>query len=130
PAAHATEGSGKGVRGGEWGIAVLLADGNRREMTPDEFAATEESLLRAVLTLWQTSLLRRDRPAVIDEVTNSLTYYDLTFLRELPRLYGVLEDHLAAYDPTVANAVLPSFIRLCSWIGGTRHGHPHAHAAL
>jgi len=126
--AHPTEVRRQSVISREMEIGALLTERNRRQMTPDEFAANEESLLRAVLTLWQTSLLRRDRPAVIDEVTNNLTYYDHTFLHELPQLYGVLEDHLAVYDPSVANAELPSFIRIGSWIGGDRDGNPFVNA--
>ena len=40
------------------------------------------------LTLWQTSILRRTRLTVVDEVENGLSYYDYTFLRELPRFYA------------------------------------------
>ena len=52
-----------------------------------------------MLILWQTSILRQHRLKVIDEVVNGLSYYDYTFLRELPRFYGTLEDELAASDP-------------------------------
>src|SRR5262249_44837607 len=99
-----------------------------RRMTPTESAATEEALLRAVLTLWQTHLLRRDRPAVIDEVTNNLSYYDHTFLRELPRLYGLIEDQLVAYDAAFRDDDLPSFMQMGSWIGGDRDGNPFVNA--
>ena len=57
-------------------------------------------------------------------MANGLSYYDHTFLRELPRLYGDLEDQLAAYDPAWNNTELPSFIRMGSWIGGDRDGNP------
>ena len=40
-------------------IARLLAERDRVRLTPEEQAANEEALRRAVLTLWQTSLLRR-----------------------------------------------------------------------
>jgi phosphoenolpyruvate carboxylase len=114
----------------EMEIASLLAERDRKQMTPEEFAANEEALLRDVLTLWQTSLLRHDRPAVIDEVTNNLSYYDHTFLREIPRLYGTLEDQLVAYDPAFDSADLPSFIRMGSWIGGDRDGNPFVNAKV
>jgi len=60
----------------------------------------------------------------IDEVANGLSYYDHTFLRELPRLYGDLEDQLAAFDPAWNNSELRSFILMGSWIGGDRDGNP------
>src|SRR5262245_17877938 len=128
--AHPTEVRRQSVIDREMEIATLLAERDRTQMTPEEFAANEEALLRAVLTLWQTSLLRHDRPAVIDEVTNNLSYYDHTFLREVPHLYGTLEDQLAAYDPAFENADLPSFIRMGSWIGGDRDGNPFVNAKV
>ena len=40
-------------------IAQLLDDNDRLRLTPDEVAAREEELYRLVLTIWQTSILRR-----------------------------------------------------------------------
>src|SRR5262249_15796753 len=65
---------------------------------PDETAANEEALRSAVLTLWQTSMLRGSKLKVVDEIANGLSYYDYTFLRELPRFYAALEDQLASTD--------------------------------
>jgi phosphoenolpyruvate carboxylase len=81
------------------------------------------ALRRAVLILWQTSMLRGKRLRVIDEVANGLSFYDYTFLRELPRLYGDLEDDLAA-DPDLRGIEVPSFLKIGSWIGGDRDGNP------
>src|SRR5260370_9296262 len=67
---------------------------------------------------------RGSRLKVIDEVTNGLSYYDYTFLRELPRFYAALEDQLASTDPAWDNFELPSFLRVGSWIGGDRDGNP------
>ena len=128
--AHPTEVRRQSVLDREMEIAHLLAERDRKQMTPVEFAASEESLLRAVLTLWQTSLLRRGRPAVVDEVANGLSYYDHTFLRELPHLYGMIEDQLAAFDPALNKADLPSFMRIGSWIGGDRDGNPFVNAEV
>jgi phosphoenolpyruvate carboxylase len=128
--AHPTEVRRQSVLDREMEIAHLLAERDRKQMTPLEFAASDEALLRAVLTLWQTSLLRRGRPDVIDEVANGLSYYDHTFLRELPRVYCMIEDQLAAYDPGFNNADLPSFMRIGSWIGGDRDGNPFVNAEV
>src|SRR5438128_1530618 len=75
-------------------------------------------------TLWQTSMLRGSRLKVVDEVANGLSYYDYTFLRELPRFYAALEDQLASTDPAWDGFELPSFLRVGSWIGGDRDGNP------
>jgi phosphoenolpyruvate carboxylase len=109
-------------------VARILAERDRIQLTPAEAGAAEEAMSRAILTLWQTSLLRRGSPSVIDEVANGLSYYDHTFFQELTRLYGDLEDELAALDPAWSNAELPSFIRMGSWIGGDRDGNPFVNA--
>jgi phosphoenolpyruvate carboxylase len=122
--AHPTEVRRKSTIDREMEISQILAQRDRQDLTPDEETASEESLRRAILTLWQTSILRRNRLKVIDEVTNGLSYYDYTFLKELPRFYASLEDQLAAINPAWGNMELPSFLRMGSWIGGDRDGNP------
>src|SRR5262245_2611443 len=122
--AHPTEVRRKSTIDREMEIATLLTARGRGDLTPGETGANDEALRRAVLTLWQTSILRRTRLRVLDEVANGLSYYDYTLLRELPRFYGELEDQLAAADPDWNEAGLPSFLRMGSWIGGDRDGNP------
>jgi phosphoenolpyruvate carboxylase len=128
--AHPTEVRRKSVLDREIEVAGLLAERDRSRMTPHEEAAVDEAMSRAVLTLWQTSLLRREKPTVIDEVANGMSYYDHTFFCELPCVYAEIEDQLAAYDPAWNNTELPSFIRMGSWIGGDRDGNPFVDAAV
>jgi phosphoenolpyruvate carboxylase len=122
--AHPTEIRRQSSIDREMEIAKLLDERDRVQFTPEELTANRKALRRAVLTLWQTSILRGTRLAVLDEVANGLTYYDYTFLRELPRFYADLEDHLAASDPAWENLAVPSFLRIGSWIGGDRDGNP------
>jgi len=121
--AHPTEVRRKSTIDREMEVADLLAERDRLPLTGAELAANEAALRRAVLTLWQTSLLRRTRLRVIDEVANGLSYYDYTFLSELPRFYADLEEELAVQGIALAES-LPSFLRLGSWIGGDRDGNP------
>jgi phosphoenolpyruvate carboxylase len=121
--AHPTEVRRKSTIDREMEVANLLAERDRLSLTAVEVAANEAALRRAVLTLWQTNLLRRTRLRVIDEVANGLSYYDYTFLSELPRFYADLEEELAGQDITLADS-LPSFLRIGSWIGGDRDGNP------
>ncbi len=83
------------------------------QLTAEEIEASEEQLRRAVVTLWQTNLLRRSKLTVLDEVANGLSFYDYTFLREVPRLHCVLEDSLRA------QAALPNSARSCAWAAGS-----------
>ncbi len=119
--AHPTEVRRRSTIDREMEVAQLLAERDRIRLTPEEEAANMEALRRAILILWQTSILRRTRLKVIDEVTNGISYYDYTFLSELPRFYAAIEDELGS---TGENAELPSFLRMGSWIGGDRDGNP------
>jgi phosphoenolpyruvate carboxylase len=122
--AHPTEVRRKSTIDREMEVAQLLRERDRFAFTPDEAKAQEEALKRAILTLWQTSILRRTRLKVLDEVANGLSYYDYTFLREIPRFYAALEDDLDLNASGADIADLPSFLRMGSWIGGDRDGNP------
>src|SRR5215468_3711162 len=85
--AHPTEVRRKSTMDREMEVAALLDRRERVQLTPEEAEACDEQLRRAVLTLWQTNLLRRTKLTVLDEVTNGLSFYDYTFLHEVPRLH-------------------------------------------
>jgi phosphoenolpyruvate carboxylase len=125
--AHPTEVRRKSTIDREMEVAALLDTRERTQLTPDEFAASEEQLRRAVLTLWQTNLLRRTKLGVLDEVANGLSFYDHTFLREVPRIHSRLEDELSEGEDGEA---LASFLRMGSWIGGDRDGNPFVTADI
>ena len=122
--AHPTEVRRKSIMTLEIAIAALLEQRDRMRLTHEEAAEIEEQLRRAVTTLWQTSLLRGTKLTVLDEVANGLTYYDYTFLREVPRLYRALEDQLQELDPEAPAEEVACFLKLGSWIGGDRDGNP------
>ena len=83
-----------------------------------ELKANEEQIHARVLQLWHTRLLRFTKLTVADEIENALTYYETTFLKEIPKIYAQLEDSLAG------NAVA-SFLKMGQWIGGDRDGNPN-----
>jgi phosphoenolpyruvate carboxylase len=121
--AHPTEVRRQSTRTRELEIAELL-DERDRAVDPAELALIEEKLRCAILILWRTNMLRQTRLKVIDEVTNGLSYYDYTFFRELPRLYGAIEDKLDAINGRPREKPIASFLRVGSWIGGDRDGNP------
>jgi phosphoenolpyruvate carboxylase len=67
-------------------------------------------------------MLRQSKLTVADEIENALSYYQATFLREIPRLYRDLERALPGHP------VAP-FLRMGHWIGGDRDGNPNVGAA-
>jgi phosphoenolpyruvate carboxylase len=132
--AHPTEVRRKSTIDREMEIASVLNTRERTQMTADEIAASDEQLRRAVVTLWQTNLLRRTKLTVLDEVANGLSFYDYTFLREVPRLHCSLEDRLAEEGGSAADAQdapgLATFLKMGSWIGGDRDGNPFVTAEV
>ncbi len=120
--AHPTEVQRKSILNCQLIISSLLADRDRLDMTPEELADNEEALHRFILILWHTRMLRTAKLTVQDEVKNGLSFYDYTFLREIPRLYAGLEKQTEAAFGQRLN--IPAFLRVGSWIGGDRDGNP------
>jgi phosphoenolpyruvate carboxylase len=119
--AHPTEVQRKSILDAERAIAVLIAQ--RDSLHLESERAQNELLIRARVTqLWQTRMLRTVRLSVLDEIDNALSYYQTTFLRQLPRVYAELEQALPGQ--TVA-----PFLRMGHWIGGDRDGNPNVTAA-
>ncbi len=132
--AHPTEVQRKSILDAERDIAGLLearddirlhaAWSHKRKdaLTPRELTSNEDHMRARILQLWQTRLLRYSKLTVADEVENALSYYELTFLREIPKVYASLERELGHYP-------VHSFLRMGQWIGGDRDGNPNVNEA-
>nr|WP_315491372.1 phosphoenolpyruvate carboxylase [uncultured Rhodoferax sp.] len=132
--AHPTEVQRKSILDAERGIARLLTERDEIKMrsaffenkkdalSARELAANEAQMRARVMQLWQTRLLRFNKLTVADEIENALSYYESTFLREIPKLYANLEQLLGNNQP------VHSFLRMGQWIGGDRDGNPNVSA--
>ena len=128
--AHPTEVQRKSILDAEREIARLLAERDH-PLTPKELAHNMQLLHACVATLWQTRMLRYSKLTVADEIENALSYYRITFLRELPGLYEDIEAEIAAQFPqrhATSDNELPPFVQMGSWIGGDRDGNPNVNA--
>jgi phosphoenolpyruvate carboxylase len=131
--AHPTEVQRKSILDAERAVAQLLTArdeirlrqhafaGVKDALTPREYAENESQIRTRVTQLWQTRLLRFSKLTVADEIENALSYYEATFLREIPRVYADLEAALGQ------GAIAP-FLRMGQWIGGDRDGNPNVTA--
>ncbi|MBC3881191.1 phosphoenolpyruvate carboxylase [Undibacterium sp. LX40W] len=128
--AHPTEVQRKSILNCQMVITRLLDERDRIKLTPEELHTNEEGIKRAILTLWQTRMLRTSKLSVLDEVENGLSFYDQTFLRELPHLYANLEDRAFQFDSSSKEIELPTFMKMGSWIGGDRDGNPFVTAEV
>ena len=120
--AHPTEVRRKSTMRREMAIADLLDQRGRCQWTPEELRDIDDKLARAILVLWQTNLMRQTPLNVVDEINNGLSYYEYSFFRQLPRLYAMIEDTLAAGGRQ--GEEINSFLRIGSWIGADRDGNP------
>jgi phosphoenolpyruvate carboxylase len=118
--AHPTEVQRKSILDAEFAIARLVGERDALE-TPREREDNEAAIRARITQLWQTRMLRYTKLTVADEVENALSYYPVTFLRQVPRLYAEIERELAGHE------VAP-FFRLGHWIGGDRDGNPNVGA--
>ena len=121
--AHPTEVQRKSILDAEHDIARLLAERDL-PLTPKERAANLHLLRARIATLWQTRMLRYSKLTVADEIENALSYYRITFLRELPGLYDDIEQDIAHHYGDSAPITAP-YVQMGSWIGGDRDGNPN-----
>ena len=126
--AHPTEVKRKSTLDCERGLARLLERRDREQLLPSEQQELEHELYIAILTLWQTAMLRLTKLRVVDEIDNALAYYRDTFLEQIPRLYAEMERALAQHAG--AEVQLPALLRMGSWIGGDRDGNPFVTAEV
>ncbi len=81
--------------------------------------SVEDELYRAVALLWNTRLNRPERITVQDEINNLLGAVHRSILPALANLYKEWGRDIELEGP------LPNVLKLGSWIGGDRDGHPH-----
>jgi phosphoenolpyruvate carboxylase len=127
--AHPTEVQRKSILDAEHDIARLLAERDL-PLTPKEQLHNMQMLHARIATLWQTRMLRYSKLTVADEIDNALSYYRITFLRELPGLYDDIEADIAAqYEGGAPELHDAAYVQMGSWIGGDRDGNPNVNAA-
>ena len=82
----------------------------------------EWALLSELTVLWQTDLVRPERPPVMSEVSRGL-FFMATLWDVVPRIYRELRQALLESYPH-HHFEVPPFLSFGTWIGGDRDGHP------
>ncbi|MGY1830654.1 phosphoenolpyruvate carboxylase [Geodermatophilus sp. SYSU D01180] len=121
--AHPTEVRRRTISQVQQEVTELIRERDR--MAPGEVdeAAWSAQLERAVLTLWQTALLRLSRLRLADEIDEALRYYDLSLFRVVPEINADLRRALRERWPHAGLPTQP-VLQPGSWIGGDRDGNP------
>jgi phosphoenolpyruvate carboxylase len=118
--AHPTEVQRKSILDAERAVGDLLA--KRHGLEQHEALSENEMRIRARVTqLWQTRLIRFSKLSVDDEIENALSYYQSTFLTEVPKLYERIKRQAKL-------ETLAPIFRMGNWIGGDRDGNPNVTA--
>jgi phosphoenolpyruvate carboxylase len=126
--AHPTEVQRKSILDAGREIARLLA-ARDLPLTASERNRNTQLLHAEVTKLWQTRMLRYSKLTVDDEIENALSFYRITFLRELPGLMEDIEHEFTQQYPHSKHLSMPPFIQMGSWIGGDRDGNPNVNAS-
>jgi phosphoenolpyruvate carboxylase len=120
--AHPTEAKRRTIRG----VLRRMRRSLRRQMDADTLPGEREMLRRQMLSdltvLWQTDILRPERPTVKQEVERGLSFAR-SLWEMVPQIYREMQVAVAEEYPGHAPAA-PKFLRFGSWIGGDRDGHP------
>jgi len=118
--AHPTEVQRRSILDAKRAIAELLYRYGQAQQ--QENKSDIEGLIRArVAQLWQTRLIRLSKLSVDDEIENAVSFYQSTFLNEIPRLYQRIEREAKL-------EWIPPIFRMGNWIGGDRDGNPNVNA--
>lgn len=127
--AHPTEAARSTVLHIHNRIAAELAKLDQVDEGSEEYEQLYHTLFSEISTLWQTDLLRKRKPTVLDEVRHGLYYMDQTLFDVLPQVHQELQRCLETYYPERQWHV-PSFLTFGSWIGGDRDGNPAVTPAI
>jgi phosphoenolpyruvate carboxylase len=119
--AHPTEVRRRTISQVQRKISDLL---RQRDLAGGDVEPSWHAELRlAVLTLWQTALLRLSRLRLSDEIDEALRYYELSLFQVVPAINTELRRELRRRWPDAGLLAQP-MLRPGSWIGGDRDGNP------
>jgi phosphoenolpyruvate carboxylase len=137
--AHPTEARRRTLLVAQRRIRRLLDHLDDPLTTPDEDAEVRRRLREEITLLWHTGDLRSIAPTPMDEVRSALAIFDETLFVAVPRFQRAVDralDTLAGPKPppdAVAGdagrtgtrpVATPALLRVGSWIGADRDGHP------
>ena len=121
--AHPTESKRRTILYKLKSIAAALDELDNRDILPSEAEELSERIRAEIGLLWQSDETRDRRPTVLDEVRNTIYFYEATLFGLLPQIYRELERALAESYPGEPFEIGP-LLRYGSWVGGDRDGNP------
>jgi len=127
--AHPTEAKRRTVLDHLFFISGQLTQLNRQDLT----LAEEDSLTRRIKEtleiLWQTSEVRNRKVEVLDEVDQTLYYFERTIISLLANIHEKIHREFARLGVDPQDDIDP-FIHFGSWVGADRDGNPNVTPAI
>ncbi len=120
--AHPTESKRRSVLARIDALGDVLDRRERSVLTPTELAELGVEVHRLITVLWQTEAIRAARPTVLEEVHNSLYYFDHCLLQVQPTILHDLSRCLVAMG--ITKDPIMTGLEFGTWTGGDRDGNP------
>ena len=120
--AHPTEAKRRTTLEKHQRLFNLLLQHETLNKTPFELELIERKIKAEIISIWQTDDVRMTKVEVMDEVKTGLYYLNNVIIKSVGDFYQKFRFDFK--DLFTADQELPSMIKIGSWIGGDRDGHP------
>ncbi|MDE2222897.1 MAG: phosphoenolpyruvate carboxylase [Candidatus Omnitrophica bacterium] len=122
--AHPTEAKRRTVLEHLFFITGQLLQLNRQDLTIPEHDLLTRRIKESLEILWQTSEVRHRKVEVMDEVDNTLYYFERTIISLLANIHEKIQRSFQALGAGSQEEIDP-FIHFGSWVGADRDGNPN-----
>ena len=127
--AHPTESTRRTILRKQQRMATLLYDRLNPTLAPNELRSIWGRIRTEMTTGWQTEEHPRERLTVADEREHVVFYLSEVLYRIVPAFYDEIALALEKlYHVQAESVVLPTIIRIGTWVGGDMDGNPDVHA--
>ena len=122
--AHPTEAKRRTVLEKLKQISALLFALDVPVLLPGDHERIIAGIRRQIIALWHTDEVRATRLTPVNEVDNSLYFFDQTIFALAPELHRDMDRALRRYYPG-HRFEIPPLVHFGSWVGGDRDGNPN-----
>lgn len=103
-------------------LFYMMLELDKENLTDLEKALLLKKIKAEITTIWQTHDVRMQKLTINDEVNSGLFYLETVFYKTVEELYFKFKFLFEDYLPE--NYLPKPLVKLGSWIGGDRDGHP------
>jgi phosphoenolpyruvate carboxylase len=123
--AHPTEAKRRTVLDHLFRIAAQLASMDAAEAGDSDRQEAADGIRETLEILWHTAEIRQRKVEVLDEVDQTLFYFQRTILQLLGRVQERVRREFTRAYPAAKDPEIPPFVRFGSWVGADRDGNPN-----